>query len=1118
MRLLRNFLIGLGLLVVALGLLVGLSPLLVESEQFREKIEARGSKAFDRPFLIGGGIRLQPSLNPRVVLEDIRVGNPAWATEPYLLTAQRLELQVDLLALALGDLVVMDVVFDGVKLLLERRGDGADNFTFERGGRTVVISDLEQVEMRDAVFVYRGEGTAPIEVEIMEARSQAIGGTPGHASGRGRFRGVEFDFDILAERPYVGGQDLVPWQLAIRSRSPAFNLDVNARVADPATWAAVVYRLSASGKATEPLRKLVGADLPELGEYTVSGTIALEETGYRLSALSGRMQRGEGVPEIRVLSGDGRVVHGEGLNLKLAAQLGESPLALTLEPVSAEDVGDTRPFRLALRSGDSVLMAAGRFHEDPGGPALTADVTAKGPDLGLWGPWLGRALPAQAYSARARLSRGRKGYVVQGLKATVGELSLAGDLRYETAGPRPRLSGRLTIPDVDLTRLLGSGGPASLDAPINTDWLTAMDAELELAAGALSVSEISLRDLTLSADLEAGRLRLGSMKATLAGSRLSGSAELQAVAEGLALQAHAGGRRLDVPKLLQELEAGPALEGALEKPALAVSAKGRTWRELLTQTTIKLSSTPSKLRHRRAEPSSARLIELDSLTVKAERGGPLTAEARGRVEGQPLVFNLQGHTLLGLAGGAGRWPVKFELRSPNARLQARGSVAEPWAVRGFDLEHRLTGERFEQLTPAISLIVPLHGPFEISGRFKDREGQYLLSELHARIGQSQFSGGITWDPREGRPHVAAKLDSPELHITDFTIGLLEDDEDEKAATQVQAADTRAERLIPDYTIPVETLRAIDLDLHLRVERVLSPTVTLGGFTSDVKLQDGVLTLSEAMVKGSGGANLSTRLHLDARSDPPYTEWTVKARDLDYGRLLEHLEVTDLVEGKIDLDLHLAGPGATQQSFLGQVDGHLVLVGGRGRLASRKLDLWAGDLTRVMLSPRWERKESAEIECVVARVDVVDGLAKTQGLLLDTKRVTIAGSGTLDLASEEIDLVVKPAPKQASLVSLASPARVSGTLAEPRFSRTKLPTDRKLSAASGLLAGLINPAFLALSLSHLGSGEKNPCAAAMEAARAEANQSSPSPVRERAGEVGTTSHPSGRSQAPISPAR
>ena len=119
----------------------------------------------------------------------------------------------------------------------------------------------------------------------------------------------------------------------------------------------------------------------------------------------------------------------------------------------------------------------------------------------------------------------------------------------------------------------------------------------------------------------------------------------------------------------------------------------------------------------------------------------------------------------------------------------------------------------------------------------------------------------------------------------------------------------------------------------------------------------------------------------------------------------------------------------------------------------------------------------EMNCIAGRIDLEDGVAKTDSFLLDTRRLTIAGSGTMDLGTEKLDVLLAPRPKQARLVNVAKPVRVTGTLANPKVGVTVLPRGR--TTTRGLLAGLANPALLIFAFSDTGSGRGNPCAAALE---------------------------------------
>ena len=57
------------------------------------------------------------------------------------------------------------------------------------------------------------------------------------------------------------------------------------------------------------------------------------------------------------------------------------------------------------------------------------------------------------------------------------------------------------------------------------------------------------------------------------------------------------------------------------------------------------------------------------------------------------------------------------------------------------------------------------------------------------------------------------------------------------------------------------------------------------------------------------------------------------------------------------------------------------------------------------------------------------------LVIDTTRIRVRGEGDIDLNSGTLDLVLKPRPKKRGLLSLATPARVTGTLADPKIHLT-----------------------------------------------------------------------------------
>jgi uncharacterized protein involved in outer membrane biogenesis len=374
--------------------------------------------------------------------------------------------------------------------------------------------------------------------------------------------------------------------------------------------------------------------------------------------------------------------------------------------------------------------------------------------------------------------------------------------------------------------------------------------------------------------------------------------------------------------------------------------------------------------------------------------------------------------------------------------------------------------------------VPLRGAFRARGRITARGNRFTYEE-DLRVGKSDLKANITVLRDPPRPKITGRILASQIHLDDVI--LFDIDKDSGAAADKP-------RVIPDYTLPVDVLLTADLDLDIQAERILAGKKDLGKYVSKVRLKDGRFK-SSTNVTGFKGARISSEFDLNAGVDPPTIRTQLNAKDLNLGYFLESMEVTDLLEGQIDLHVDLSGAGATRYGFLENAKGRITVIGGPGRITGRMLDLWAADLIRTMLSPSWQKEAVTDMNCFVAHLELQEGLAEIEDLLLDTQRITVAGSGTLDLKTEALDLLIAPRPKRASLVSLANPVRIGGTLSEPEVSVTRIPRRGRLAGA-GLLAGLINPAFLLFAFSDTGTGETNPCDAIAEKIRETAGIDAP----------------------------
>jgi AsmA family protein len=137
-----------------------------------------------------------------------------------------------------------------------------------------------------------------------------------------------------------------------------------------------------------------------------------------------------------------------------------------------------------------------------------------------------------------------------------------------------------------------------------------------------------------------------------------------------------------------------------------------------------------------------------------------------------------------------------------------------------------------------------------------------------------------------------------------------------------------------------------------------------------------------------------------------------------------------------------------------------------------MGLDGGEIIKFLL--RGDR--NVTLRCAAAAFDVKQGLMHSKVIVLDTTDTVINGSGQVSLASETLDVLLKPEPKDKSILSLRSPLKIGGTFAAP----TAGPDKAALGVRAGLAIalGVVNPFLGLLATIETGPGQDADCSGAL----------------------------------------
>lgn len=195
--------------------------------------------------------------------------------------------------------------------------------------------------------------------------------------------------------------------------------------------------------------------------------------------------------------------------------------------------------------------------------------------------------------------------------------------------------------------------------------------------------------------------------------------------------------------------------------------------------------------------------------------------------------------------------------------------------------------------------------------------------------------------------------------------------------------------------------------------------------------------------------------------------TAKAEGVDYALLIPGASGGDLGG-----TLELSSAGSTIDAVLSGLDGKVAFNGGAGRLSGDALSLWSNDLLSSILTGR---KKHTDVTCLLLAGNIKNGVLVPSQAVLDTEDVLVKAKGSIDLGRQRLKLLVTPAPKDAALISLATPVNVTGAWDNPSVT----PDSRAvLEKVGGLVLGAVAPPAALLAFGSTGD-KSSPCAAAAQ---------------------------------------
>lgn len=984
-----------------------------------------------------GAVEVTLLPRPSFVLSELRFANAAWGSRPWLVQAGRASADIDVLALFSRRLRITRIELTDASLFLETDPKGNGNWSIgPAGAATPAWLDslqINELALESLALAYRDGATGKTTAaQIDAARIDASGEARSmHLSARAKFAGkqVEAGGTIGALRALLADSPAFPVDL--EGKVGAAGISLRGTIDKPRTLERLKLALSVRTVELGEFAPLWGASARPLGPLNgaaqLTGSAAAPAFTDIDVTLGGREK-----PEIRLRGAVSNLREASGIDLKLAAS---ATKAWYFGKAAAGPL--LPPFRASARVRDA--QQGYRLDE------LELRIT----------DGAGKESPQLVQGGQLAIKGGK--LEVNALQATLGgaKLTLAGSI----AEPRNFAGVDLgvALQGDELAELYKHFGLTVLPwGPYR--WRARMQGSLD----ALRLTDI---------DVHAGRP--GQLL------RITGQLEDVVARRGirLAIAANISDSKAAGTLLGIELPQLPAIRFTAR---IAEAPDGYAFEDL--KFAMGRTSVQGRMTHARAEPRqritadlSGPLVDLSELPRSQSKSGAtnplLAADVDANIRFDRVV--LPDRRALGPVSGEARLAAgvlefkQFSVAVDGASATLDGRIGDPLAPAGIDLmlaTKVTTGAGLAAFTGIGLQNLPA---FAASARLTDVPNGYALTGLKLAHAATTLAGEVTVTRGAERFKVIAKANSPLLDLSAPTPPAV--------ASSPAKSKSVGTRVIPNAPLPLDLLRAIDAELDLRFDAVKSGEAPpLGPLVARAAIAEGSLKAEPVQLFVKADQAFSASVAVDAAKSTATLR--ILGKGIDAGELLARLgRGGEITGGSIDLEIQLQGRGKSLGEVLGTLDGNLRLSVGPHRVNNFALNLGRGLFTSIfaLANPFQKTDPYTDVKCFAASMPVKNGvLTSERNIAIETAKYNVIATGTLDLRTERIDLVVTPVVRGEA----GTMVRVGGTLADPSAGIDVAGAAR---SAASLGAAVVMPAWLvADSVLKKAAADPAPCATAL----------------------------------------
>lgn len=241
----------------------------------REPIARRVSSFTGRSFAINGDLNVHLSLQPRIVANDVVLGNTAWSSEPIMAEVKRIDFRLDLLKLLTGRVDLPELALSQPRIALEVSRSGAVNWEFKKQveARPVDLPAIGMLSIDGGTATYRDsvhntDLTLELKTLAGEANTSAYGLK---LTGKGRYKGLPSAVNARGGALLNLRDAEHPYPIEANGTVGTTHFSIDGMLLDPLHFKGEQLNFKIAGSDLALLFPIIGVPMPPSPAYKFAG-------------------------------------------------------------------------------------------------------------------------------------------------------------------------------------------------------------------------------------------------------------------------------------------------------------------------------------------------------------------------------------------------------------------------------------------------------------------------------------------------------------------------------------------------------------------------------------------------------------------------------------------------------------------------------------------------------------------------------------------------------------------------------------------------------------------------------------------------------------------------------